>query len=467
MRKTKIVCTLGPASSSKNIIKQMVLAGMNVARLNMSHGNHETHHKLIELVKEVRKEQGVPVSIMVDTKGPEIRVGLFERGGVELVKGGRFILTTRQVLGNEHGASVTLKNFNKIVSRHDKILLNDGLIKLEVEDIAETEVMCKVLSGGKLTNNKSINIPGVKLDLEYLSEHDKSDIDFAIKEGADIFAISFVRSKDDVLAVRKYLEKKNYSQALICSKIESQEGVDNMNEIIEVSDAIMVARGDLGVEVEFEKIPYIQKQLISKCIRAGKNVVTATEMLESMIHNVRPTRAEISDIANAVLDGTSALMLSGETSAGEYPVLSVETMAKIAEECERTNNYEQAIDFEHSTNIGASVGYAACELARSLSAKAIIVATNSGFSANSVSRFKPKSLIIATTPNEMVYNQMSLCWGVSPVMDKVYSTSDELLENSKIKALNTKLVKKGDLIVQTGAVNVGKEGSNLLTVSIL
>jgi len=467
MKKTKIVCTLGPASSNKSIIKQMILNGMNVARLNMSHGTHESHHELITLVKEAREELNIPVAIMIDTKGPEIRVGLFENGGVELNKGDKFILTTRNVLGNEQGVKVTLKNFDKIVSPRDIILLNDGLIKLEVEQIIGCEVMCKVLVGGKLTNNKSINIPGVDLNLKYLSDNDKDDIFFGIKEGVDIFSISFVGSKDDVLEVRKYLKKYNYEQALICSKIESRKGVANMDEIIDVSDSIMVARGDLGVEVEFEKIPQIQKQLISKCIEKGKNVITATEMLESMIHNIRPTRAEISDIANAVIDGSSAVMLSGETSAGEHPVLSVQTMAKIIEECENSIEYDKMLDFDYSTSIGSSIGYAACELARSLKAKAIIVATNSGFSAKSVSRFRPASYIIAPTPNEYVYNQMALYWGVIPIKDLICSSTDMLLENSRIRALQTKLVHKGDLIVQTAAVKVGESGSDLLTVSYL
>lgn len=467
MKKTKIVCTLGPASNSKSIIKQMILNGMNVARLNMSHGTHESHHELITLVKEARKELNVPVAIMIDTKGPEIRVGQFEKGGVDLIKGSKFILTTRSVIGNEHGVKVTLKNFEKIVSPRDVILLNDGLIKLEVEQIIGCEVMCKVLVGGRLTNNKSINIPGVDLNLKYLSDNDKQDILFGINEGVDIFSISFVGCKEDVFEVRKFLKKNDYERALICSKIESRKGVSNMDEIIEASDSIMVARGDLGVEVEFEKIPQIQKKLISKCIEKGKNVITATEMLESMIYNIRPTRAEISDIANAVIDGSSAVMLSGETSAGEHPILSVETMAKIVEECERSIEYDTMLDFNRSTNISASVGYAACELARSLKAKAIIVATNSGFSAKSVSRFRPASYIIAPTPNDSVYNQMALYWGVYPIKDSTYSSTDMLLESSRIKALQTRLVHKGDLIVQTAAVKVGESGSDLLTVSYL
>lgn len=465
MRKTKIVCTMGPASASKNVIKQMILAGMNVARFNMSHGTHESHHQMIELVKEAREELKVPVAIMIDTKGPEIRVRQFQNGFVNIVKGDRFILTTRNVLGNEHGVSVTLPSFNKIVKRGDKILLNDGLIKLEVENVDGTEVMCKVLVGGKLSNNKSINIPGIDLNVPYLSDVDKKDLLFGIQEGADIFSISFVGSSADVCEVRKFLKKHGYeNRAIICSKIESRKGVDNMDEIIEVSDSIMVARGDLGVEVEFEKIPHIQKELISKCIKEGKVVITATEMLESMINNVRPTRAEISDIANAVIDGTSALMLSGETSAGCYPVLSLETMAKIAEECEKNIDYDNMHNFNITKSVGLSVGYAGCELAKSLQAKAVVVATNSGYTARSVSRCRPSCPIIATTPNEDVFNQMATYWGVTPILDRRYQDTDSLLMGTKMRARESKIIKKGDVIVQIAALTTNGEGSNLLLV---
>ena len=467
MRKTKIVCTIGPASESKNIMKQMILAGMNVARFNMRHGTHESHHKLIETLKEARSELDVPVAIMIDTKGPEIRIRQFQNGQVVLKKDDGFVLTTRNVLGNEHGVGVTLSSFNKIVSVGDIILLNDGLIKLKVDAIHGTDVLCKVLVGGVLSNNKSINIPGVDLKKKYLSDTDKSDILFGIEEGADIFSISFVGCKQDVLDVRQFLKKNGCENALICSKIESRKGVMNMDEIIDVSDGIMVARGDLGVEVEFEKIPYIQKQLISKCHKKGKNVITATEMLESMIHNARPTRAEISDIANAVIDGTSAVMLSGETSAGLYPVLSVETMSKIAQECESTIDYDKISSFDYSSDVSTSIGYASCELAKSLHAKAIVVATNSGFSAKCVSKCRPSCNVIACTPNVKVYNQMSVYWGICPVMDRTYDNTDDLLESSRHKAQQTKLVKKGDLVVQTGSVKAGGTGSNLLVVETI
>lgn len=468
MRRTKIVCTLGPSSASKSVIKQMILAGMNVARFNMSHGTHESHHKLISLLKEAREELNKPVAIMIDTRGPEIRIKEFQNGFVNIKKGERFILTTRNVLGNEQGVSVTLSTFNKIVKKHDIILLNDGLVKLEVEDTQGTEVLCKILVGGKLSNNKSINIPGVDLNLNYLSEVDKKDILFGIEEGADIFSASFVGCAGDVIEFKKFLKKNGYEkEALVIAKIESRKGVANMDEIIATADGVMVARGDLGVEVEFEKIPYIQKQLISRCVGAGKMVITATEMLESMIHNVRPTRAEISDIANAVLDGTSAVMLSGETSAGEYPVLSVETMAKIALECENTINYDEIHNFGYSKNVSESIGYAACELSKSLKAKAIVVATASGFSARSVSRCRPSCEIVACTPNLKTYYQLALSWGVTPIMDRTYNDTDGLIAGAKQKAYEHKAVKKGDLIVQMASTTAGGVGSNMILVDMV
>lgn len=463
MKKTKIVCTLGPSSSSKETIKAMALAGMNVARFNMSHGDHESHKKLIDLVKEVREELKLPIAILIDTKGPEIRVRQFENGSVQLIKGQKFILTTKKCLGNSDIASVTLSTFNKVVSKGTIILLNDGFIKLKVENIIDKNVECKVVVGGKLSNNKSINIPGLELDKEYLSKVDKEDILFGIEQGADVFAISFVGCKSDVLSVRKFLEANGAKDVIVCSKIESQCGVDNLDDIIDVSDSIMVARGDLGVEIPFEKIPYVQKLIIDKCLKLGKPVITATEMLESMTHNLRPTRAEISDVANAVEDGSSLVMLSGETSAGENPVLSVQTMASIVEESEKNIKYKNS-KFEESNNVSSSIGFASCELAQSLKAKAIVVVTNSGFAGKSVSRFRPACPIIACTPNKKVFNQLAFYWGVNPVMDNEYSDTDNLLRSAREKAFETKLVKKGDLVVQTASIKTDKSGSNLLVV---
>jgi len=463
MRKTKIVCTLGPATNSKTIIKDLVLAGMNVARLNMSHGNHDEHAKKIKMLKEVRKEMGVPLAIMLDTRGPEVRIREFQEGRVELIAGSDFVLTSRRCIGNDHGVSVTLSNFSEVVRKGDIVLINDGLIKLEVKDINGTEVICRVLAGGVLTNNKSINIPGVELNLDYLSDVDKKDILFGIEQGVDIFSISFVGCAQDVRDVKKFLKKNKYEQATICSKIESQKGIDNLDEIIDESDALMVARGDLGVEVDFEKIPQLQKQIISKGVAKGKAVITATEMLESMISHIRPTRAEISDVANAVLDSTSAVMLSGETSVGEYPVLTVKTMARIVEECENSINYDCVCDF-NSNDVDSSVAYAACELARSLHAKAIIVDTFSGVASKNVSRFRTSQPIVACTPSEKVYHQLALHWGVVPALDKEYDNTDDLLVSSRKVARKIGVVQKGDLVVQTASTKSGSAGSNLVLV---
>ncbi len=464
MRKTKIVCTIGPACEDKETLKKMILAGMNVARFNLSHGTHASHHAMIENLKKARSELGVPVAIMIDTKGPEIRIKQFEKGSVNLVKGQNFSLTTRNVLGNENGVSVTLPSLTKIVSAGDFILLNDGLIKIKVQEVKGQDVLCKVEVGGTLSNNKSINIPGVSLDVPYLSDVDKADLLFGIDEGADIFAISFVSSAKDVMDVRKFLAKNGCTSAMICSKIESRKGVNNMEEIVDASDSVMVARGDLGVEIEFERIPYVQKKLIALALHEGKNVITATEMLESMIHNIRPTRAEISDVANAVFDSSSAIMLSGETSAGQYPVLSVQTMAKIAESTEATIEYNKPLDFDYSKDISSSIGYASCELARSLGASAIITATTTGYSAKSVSRFRPIMPILACTPNKNVYNQLAVLWGVVPILDNPYPDTDSLLNGTRERALALKLIRHGDTVVQTGSVVTGGTGSDLLYV---
>lgn len=449
MRKTKIVCTIGPASADKETLKQLISAGMNVARFNLSHGTHESHHAMIENLKQARQEMHTPVSIMIDTKGPEIRVGVFENGYVDLKKGQLYTLTSSYCVGNEKRVSVTLPTFYKIVEKGDKILLNDGLIKLKVEKVDGKDVICLVEVGGRLSNNKSINVPGVDLDVPYLSEVDKKDLLFGIKEGADVFAISFVGDKNDVLDVRKFLNSHHYERALICSKIESKKGVKNMDEIIAVSDSIMVARGDLGVEVDFEKIPEIQKELISKSVEAGKNVITATEMLESMIENIRPTRAEISDVANAVLDGSSCIMLSGETSAGKYPVLACETMSKIAKEREENIEYNRPLDYKHSHEVAASIGYAACELAHSLDVDAILVSTKSGHAAKCVARFRPACPIVACTTDDGLLNQMAMFWGVVPVRFDGGDNIDKRLKNAKTAAAERRLVKKGDLIVLT------------------
>ncbi len=464
--KTKIVCTIGPACSNLETLKEMMLAGMDVARFNMSHGTHETHRKLMNLVKQARFELGLPVAIMLDTRGPEIRIKQFKKGKVMLTEGQDFALTTENVTGDENIVSVTYHKLPEIVKKGTRILLNDGLIELEVAKKTATMVYTKVVVGGELSNNKSINIPSVELNMTYLSDIDKADIAFGVEENVDCYAISFVNHGRDVADVREYLHSLNVDNAFIISKIESAKGVDNMEEIIKASDGVMVARGDMGVEIPFERLPHIQKDMIRMCNEYGKYTITATQMLETMISNTRPTRAEISDVANAIYDGTAAIMLSGETSAGEYPVLAVKTMQKIADEAEATIDYQHMLtNFVPLDNITCGIGYAACSLANSLNAKAILVTTTTGFSASSISRFRPACDIVALTPNYDVYFKLGMLWGVTPLLDKIYYDTDELLKSAKERAVQARCVESGDIVVQTAGIMTCVSGSNMLVVS--
>lgn len=466
MNRTKIVCTIGPACSDIETLKSMMMAGMDVARFNMSHGTHESHKQLIDLVKQARFELGLPVAIMLDTKGPEIRIKQFKKGKIMLKKGQDFALTTENVEGDETIVSVTYNRLPSIVKKGTRILLNDGLIELVVTGKTNTVIYTEVDVGGELSNNKSINIPSVELNMEYLSINDKSDLAFGIQNGVDCYSISFVNSAQDVQDVRNYLASLGEKDAFIISKIESAKGVERMDEIIRASDGVMVARGDMGVEIHFEKLPAIQKEMIKIANDLGKYSITATQMLESMVTNVRPTRAEISDVANAIYDGTSAIMLSGETSAGKNPVLAVETMQKIATEAENSINYSNPIaDLHFAKDVTSGIGYAGCALASSLNAQAILVTTNTGASAMSISRFKPECPIIALTPNYKVYFKLGMLWGVYPILDKVYFNTDELLKSAREKAKQNKLVKSGDLVIQTAGVITGSTGSNMLVVS--
>ena len=466
MNKTKIVCTIGPACSDIETIKEMMLAGMSVARFNMSHGTHESHRKLMNLVKQARFELGLPVAIMLDTRGPEIRIRQFKDGKVELVKGQDFAITTENLLGDETIVSVTYSLLPSIVRKGTKILLNDGLIELLVESKTENVIYTKVLVGGELSNNKSINIPSVELNMEYLSDIDKSDISFGVEEGVDVFSISFVNHASDVVEVRDYLKSMGVENSFIIAKIESAKGVSSMKEIIDEADGVMVARGDMGVEIAFEKLPHIQKDMIAYAKSKGKYAITATQMLESMVSNVRPTRAEISDVANAIYDGTSAIMLSGETSAGEHPVLAVSTMRKIAEETERTIDYKHSIgDIVPTDDVNCAVGYAACSLATSLNAKAILVTTTTGSSAVNISRFRPSCKIVALTPNYDVYFKLGMFWGVTALLDKTHYDTDQLLKSARERAEQAKCVKAGDVVVQTAGIMTGVSGSNMLVVS--
>ena len=466
MNKTKIVCTIGPSCADLETIKNMIRAGMSVARFNMSHGDHDSHRELINLVKRARFETGASVAIMLDTRGPEIRIKQFKNKKVLLKDGQDFVLTTENVQGDADIVSVTYDKLPQIVNKGTRILLNDGLIELIVVGKTDKMIHTKVVEGGELSNNKSINLPNVELNMQYLSEIDKKDLAFGVQEGVDVFSISFVNHAQDVDTVREFLKSIGMANPFIIAKLESQKGVDNLEEIIEAADGVMVARGDLGVEIPFERLPHIQKEIIKKAKSMGKYSITATQMLESMVSSIRPTRAEISDVANAIYDGTSAIMLSGETSAGEHPVLAVETMRKIAEETESTIDYRNKLTKVIPTsNITCGIGYAACALASSLDAKAILVTTTSGMSAQSISRFRPDCDIVALTPDIEVFYKLGMLWGVRPLLDKVYYDTDELLKSARNRARETNLIKVGDLVIQTAGIMTRVSGSNMLVVS--
>lgn len=472
MRKTKIVCTIGPASQSKEVFLNLVKNGLNVARLNFSHGDHEEHLGRIKTIKEVRKELDIPIAILLDTKGPEIRTGKFAKESVQLVEGQEFILTTdEEVVGDETKCSITYDKLARDVKKGDKILIDDGLIELEVIEIAnDKEIKCEVKNGGTVKNKKGVNVPGVKINLPAITTKDIKDIEFGIKNGIDFIAASFIRKADDVHEIRRILEKNNAHGIQIISKIENQEGLDNIDEIIQVSDGIMVARGDLGVEIPTEMVPLAQKTMITKCNIAGKPVITATQMLDSMIRNPRPTRAEVTDVANAIFDGTDAIMLSGETAAGKYPVESVKTMANIAERTEQSLNYEEILQKRAAykeTSVTYAVSHATCTTAHDLGASAIVSATSSGFTARMVSKFRPKAPIIAATTKEEILRRLILVWGVKPVLINDANSTDEIIESSINKAKEYGYIKNGDLVVITAGVPVGVSGAtNLIKVHI-
>lgn len=462
MKKTKIVCTLGPASSTKKIIAAMADAGMNVVRLNFSHGLHEEHAEKIRLVKEVREEKHIPLPIILDTKGPEFRIKTFKNGKIELKEGDTFSFTTEEVEGDQHRVGVSYPGLCADMKPGDKILLNNGLIVFIVKEVKAPDVICTVKVGGELSNRKSMFFPEKELNMVFLSEQDKADLLFGIEQGIDFVALSFVSRAQDVLDARKFLNEHGGKDIDIIAKIENRAGVRNLKEIMEVSDGIMVARGDLGVEIPYEELPDTQKGMISSCRIYGKRVITATEMLESMIHNPRPTRAEISDVANAVYDGTSAVMLSGETAAGAFPVESVAAMAKIVERAENNVEYIQNIDNYAIKNSSEALSHSACTLAKDLSAKAIVVCTRTGGTARMVSRFRPLTPIIGLTTDERAYRKLALSWGVQPAMADEYSSVDILFYFAKLAALKSGLVKKGDTIVITGGTPNGKSGNSSL-----
>lgn len=461
MRRTKIVCTLGPATDDYAVLKSMVRAGLNVARLNFSHGTYDDHRRRIEMVKRVRKELDVPIAILLDTKGPEIRIKTFKSGKATLKKGDKFVLTTREVEGDEKCVSITYAELPKVVHKGARILVNDGLIELCVVSTNTTDIVTSVQNDGELTDRKSINLPDTDIDMPYMSDTDRADIEFGIKEDIDYIAMSFVRSVDDVRMVKKILNDNDANSIQLIAKIENRSGVDNIASILAECDGAMVARGDMGVEIPFEELPGIQKDIISRCYRQGKKVITATQMLESMITNPRPTRAEISDVANAIYDGSSAIMLSGETAAGKYPVEAVHTMAMIAESAESGINYKKRFHAlePQIKSVTDAVSHSTCAAAFDLDAKAIIAVSQSGYTARKVSRFRPVAPIIAATTSIKAYNQLAMNWGVTPTLSKMQASSDELFRHAMICALNTGIVSEGDLVVIAAGVPVGVSGN--------
>lgn len=475
MRKTKIVCTMGPSTADDNVLRELMLAGMNVARQNFSHGDHESHLKTFQQVKRIREELDLPVASLLDTKGPEVRVKLFRDGKAELKDGQEFVLTTREVEGNENEVSITYKNLAHDIDVGTVILADDGLIEMKVVDIsvsdAGDDIKCRIVHGGSLSNNKSCNFPGAKLSMPYVSERDRSDIIFGIETGFDFIAASFVSCDADILEIRKILEENGGKDIKIIAKIENQEGVDNIDDILRVSDGIMVARGDMGVEIPFEKIPQIQKMLIEKGYNAGKQVITATQMLESMIKNPRPTRAETTDVANAIYDGTSAIMLSGETAAGLYPVEAVKTMARIAETTENNINYSKrfrAREVDSAENVTNAISHATVTTALDLNAKAILTVTTTGGTAKLLSKYRPNRPILSCTPNVRTWRQLNLSWGVVPLMSRLMDTTDDLFNHAVECAVNAGYLDNGDLVVITAGVPLGISGTtNLMKVHVV
>lgn len=464
MRKTKIICTIGPASDSEEVLTQLCLAGMNVARLNFSHGTHEEHLQKINTIKKVREKLNLPIAIMLDTKGPEYRIKTFQNGSVVLNEGDKFTLTTEDIEGDEHRVSVSYKGLMNDLNVGDTVLLNNGLIIFTVTELTKTEAICEVKAGGILSNRKSMSFPNKVLNQKFLSDQDKDDIRFGVENGVDFIACSFVSRKQDLDDVHAYLDEIGGSDVELIAKIENRAGLNNLVEICNSCSGVMVARGDLGVEVPFEELPGLQKNMIETCRMLGKRVITATEMLESMINNPRPTRAEISDVANAVFDGTSAIMLSGESAMGKYPVLTVKTMSKIAEKAEQDINYVKRFnryEFKIRNEVDA-LSHATCAMAIDLHAKAIVACTMSGITARMVSRFRAPTDIIGMTTNERTWYKLALSWGVVPVMAEAFTSTDVLFYEAKRTAKQVLGLKKNDFAVITGGTPGG--ASNLIKI---
>lgn len=459
MKKTKIVCTMGPKTENREVLTNLVKNGMNVARFNFSHGDHEEQLGRVKLLKSVREELGVPVAMLLDTKGPEIRTGLLKEDKITLKDGQTFTLTTDVIDGDSDKVTVTYAGLPNDVVKGNKILIDDGLIELEVVSTTDKDVVCTVLSGGELSQKKGVNVPNVNVKLPALTEKDKSDILFGIEHGYDFIAASFVRTAAAVKEIRAILDAHN-SDIKIIAKIENQEGVENIDAIIAEADGIMVARGDLGVEIPAEEVPFVQKRLIKKCNDACKPVITATQMLDSMMRNARPTRAEVTDVANAIYDGTDAIMLSGETAAGKYPVEAVKMMSQIAEATELHIDYTSLKDKKNVRNqgIATAVSFSTVATATNLNAKVIIASSKSGATTRLVSKFKPDALIVGMTPNESTLRKMQLLWGVQPVLSKEYTSTDEMIDAAMEKVKEEKLVEAGDIVVLTAGGPINNDG---------
>ena len=467
MRKTKIICTIGPACEEEEKLRELMLAGMNVARFNFSHGTHEEHKIKFERVNKISSELGLQVATLLDTKGPEIRLGDIEGGKTELVSGRKFTLTTEEIIGNSEKASITYANLKDDISVGTTILIDDGLIEMTVDAIEESDIICTVVNGGPISNHKGVNVPEAVLSMPYISDVDRSDIMFGCDMGFDFLAASFVRCREDILEVRKILDEQQSTMKII-AKIENMQGIRNLEEILTVSDGIMVARGDMGVEIPMEEVPVIQKRMIKMAERMGKHVITATQMLESMIKNPRPTRAEATDIANAIYDGTTAIMLSGESAAGRYPTEAVKTMAKIAERTEQDIDYEGRMRnraFSGNPDVTTAISHATCMTAMDLKAAAIITVTISGFTAGMIARYKPGCPVIACSVSPRVCRQLSLLWGVTPLWIARESSTDDLFEVAVAAAEKAGYIKKGDVVVLTAGVPLGVSGNtNMIRV---
>lgn len=471
MRKTKIICTMGPVLENDQVIRELMLEGMNVARFNFSHGDHAEQKGRLDRLKRIREELNLPVAALLDTKGPEIRIGKFESGKITLNAGQLFTLTTKEVVGNENIVSISYKEILNDISEGMKILLDDGLIAMTVERLTKTDIICKVVNGGVLGDKKGVNIPGATLTMPFISKKDYDDIVFGIENGFDFIAASFTRTAEDILEIRKIFQEKGCNTINIIAKIENMQGVENIDEIIRVSDGIMIARGDMGVEIPLEDVPVLQKMIIKKVCNAGKQVITATQMLDSMIKNPRPTRAEATDVANAIYDGTSAIMLSGETAAGLYPVEALKTMVRIAVRTEQDIDYKKRFKLRESDekpDVTNAISHATCTTATDLEAAAIVTVTKSGKTARMISKYRPACPIIGCTTEDYVCRQLNLSWGVSPILISEEIDTDNLFEHAVDAAQRTGYVKQGELAVITAGVPLGVSGTtNLIKVHVV